>query len=116
MIAGENIPGAAHIRRKLVDFIELPVDHRPDIGRLSQIRDDEIVGFGPGVTRMLQVNTPHPASLGFKAMHQMAADKAARPEHENLFHTEISTFIDSKRTAESHAEKHPSYGFYGVKV
>src|ERR1039457_1395199 len=75
VLAGEDIPCAAHIGGELVDFLDVLHDIAGDLlvteitkGKLVGGRLSEVVGF--------YVCSAYPVAFGFQPLYQVAADKA----------------------------------------
>ncbi len=88
VLAGEDVPGAAHVRGQLVDDLDSP-DHIADQRRVAQVALNKFIGRRIGELMPLQVHRAHPESLGFEPLHQVATDKAAGPIHQYSFHVRL---------------------------
>jgi len=86
VLAGEDIAGAAHVGRELVDLLEMPVDQALAEPKIPQVTDHEIVGLGHRKFRKLQIGAAHEKALALQPAHQVAADESARPAHQCRFH------------------------------
>ena len=82
IVAGEDKAGAAHIGGELVDLVEAAVDHRTTKSLVPEVADREVIGQAFRIARQLQIDPPDPQPLLLQALHQVAANKAAGPQHQ----------------------------------
>jgi hypothetical protein len=82
-------PGAAHVGGELVDLVEPAIDHLPAEIRVTQVADDEIVGFGFDILMALEVDPAHPEPVRLEPLHQVPPDKAARTTHQRRSHQDL---------------------------
>src|SRR5579863_8849052 len=86
VLASEDKPGSAHVRRQLVDLIERPVDQVPAKIGITQITDQEVVRGSLGIFVSLQIGTTYPHALRLQALHQMASDETSSSAHQRRSH------------------------------
>src|SRR6476619_6301087 len=86
MLAGEDVAGPAHVGGALVDLVEPAIDDIATIGRLAQIRDNEVVGLGFSVFRKLQIHAAHPKALTLQALHEVRSNKPSRTANQSALH------------------------------
>ena len=77
MLAGEDVAGAAHVGRELVDLGEAAIDDAATFDGIAKIGDDEIVGRRRRELGKLEIDGTNPKSLGLEALNQMRSDEAA---------------------------------------
>ena len=75
MITGEDIPGTAHICRKLVDLVEGSINDGRNRGRVTEITLNEVIGNGRRVFVVPEIHTANPTSLSLQSVHEVTADK-----------------------------------------
>jgi hypothetical protein len=86
VLAGEDIAGAAHVGRELVDLLEIPVHQALAEAAIPEIADYEVVGLGRREFRKFEIGAAHEEPLALQPAHQVAADEPARPAHQCRFH------------------------------
>jgi hypothetical protein len=84
VFAGKDIPGTAHIRRQLVDFIDPRNGGFHQIG-VAKIAHDKLVRRRFGVLVAFDVYRPDPISFGLQPSYEMASDEAAGAIHQDSF-------------------------------
>ena len=75
VLTGENVTGAAHVGRQLVNFVKPPIDHISHKIRITKIADHEIIGLGFAKARKFKVRATNPESLALEPLDQMMTDE-----------------------------------------
>src|SRR5690606_22365764 len=83
--AGEDVAGAAHVGRKLIDLVKAAIDDVAAIFRLAQVHADEIVGCGIPVFGEFEVDAANPESFPLQSLNEMGANKTAGSAHQGRF-------------------------------
>ena len=79
VFAGEDVAGAAHIGRQLIDFVEPAVDHVAHEIWIAKIADHEIISLGLAEAWKFQIDASDPEALPFEPPHQVVTDEATCP-------------------------------------
>ena len=79
VFTGEDITGATHVCRKLIDLVEAAIDNGATKTLVPQVADHEIVGFGLRKFVKFQVYAANPKSVFLQPVDKMAANETTSP-------------------------------------
>jgi hypothetical protein len=84
MLAGEDVPRAAHVGGELIDFVDI-LDDGAGENLVAQVTEDEFVGVSRTVLMLFDVDATNSEAFRFQTFYEVAADKATSAIHENAF-------------------------------
>jgi hypothetical protein len=92
MLSGEDIPGATHVCRKLIDLFD--VLYSP-AGKtlIAQIAHDELVGWRLSILVAFQINPAYPKAFISEPRDKMATDKSTSACDKDAFHSPSSFIV-----------------------
>ena len=86
VLTGEDIAGATHVGRELIDLVEAAIDDGATKTLVPQVADHEIVGFGLREFVKFQVDAANPKPVTLQPLDKMAADETTGPADQGTFH------------------------------
>src|ERR1043166_9696741 len=86
MLAGKNIPGAAHVCSQLIDLVKSAIYDLATIILVPEIRDEEVIRLCLIEFRVFQIDPTDPETFALQAPHQMIADEATCTANQRCLH------------------------------